>query len=368
IPFRAGAADREAIEFIHEVLGQVTPSYRRPPVIPFSCLVDRHGQVAVIYRGPVTAAQVLADAALVDMDPVAVRSRVAPVTGRWLNPPIPPKSIAVAGELLSNGHPARARTYIEHIFNAPRGEGPYALSETQRGDAAFALASFMLEESRFEEAVRYSRSAVKFTPDDPRAHTNLGVALLSLGDASGAIRHLSDALDLQADLTVALLNRGQAHLRTNDGKAALRDFERVLELQPGNDQLRAQTALLWFQGGVDERAIRHLRYLVKKQPDSLQITGVLSWILATSPDPAVRRSEEARQLALRWVRGTGSRDHQALNGLAAAQAETGDFPGAVQNMTRAIELLGAAGDPQVLQTYRERLALYEAGRPFHRTK
>ncbi len=54
----------------------------------------------------------------------------------------------------------------------------------------------------------------------------------------------------------------------------------------------------------------------------------------------------------------------ALGALAAAKAETGAFPAAVQIAEHAIEIAGSIDAPYVA-ALKQQLSLYEAGFPYH---
>jgi hypothetical protein len=56
---------------------------------------------------------------------------------------------------------------------------------------------------------------------------------------------------------------------------------------------------------------------------------------------------------------------EVLDALAAAYAETGWFPEALATARRAVELATRQKNPAFADALRTRIALYEAGRPFH---
>lgn len=86
-PFRAGRADRamvEKLQLLHDTLFEL----RRPLPIPTSFLVDRQGRVTVIYRGPVSVEQLLADKArLAAKTTDQWRMATLEFDGRWFMPP-----------------------------------------------------------------------------------------------------------------------------------------------------------------------------------------------------------------------------------------------------------------------------------------
>jgi Flp pilus assembly protein TadD len=86
----------------------------------------------------------------------------------------------------------------------------------------------------------------------------------------------------------------------------------------------------------------------------------LAWLLATSPEAAIRNGGEAVKLAARAVDLSHGRNASMLDALAAAYADVGRFPEAVATVRRALEL----APPQLVPALKARLELYLRGNPF----
>ena len=87
----------------------------------------------------------------------------------------------------------------------------------------------------------------------------------------------------------------------------------------------------------------------------------MAWILATSPNAAMRDSAKAIEHAEKAVAMTQRRNPNCLETLAAAYAEAGKFEKAATTQKEAISLLGT--DEQKAR-YAAKLELFEAGQPF----
>jgi len=74
-------------------------------------------------------------------------------------------------------------------------------------------------------------------------------------------------------------------------------------------------------------ALADFRAAVKTAPEDLVAANELAWLLATSSDPQVRNGREAREIVEKLI--ARSRRINWLETLAAAWAETGDFPQAI---------------------------------------
>jgi tetratricopeptide (TPR) repeat protein len=110
--------------------------------------------------------------------------------------------------------------------------------------------------------------------------------------------------------------------------------------------------------------------LIRRYPDLYWAHERQAWILATSPDPSYRDGPRAVAAALRAAELTKWNDAHVLSTLAAAYAEAGDFAKAVISQQRALAAPPAASSVNVfdlqsqLKVSKNRLALYQSGKPF----
>ncbi len=125
-------------------------------------------------------------------------------------------------------------------------------------------------------------------------------------------------------------------------------------------------------------AIQVFRRGLELAPEDRSVAGWLAWSLATCPQDDLRDGPRAVTIARRLCEETGFDNPEYLDTLAAAQAEVGDFPGAVRTARNALEIveraLGAGGSPldrrhkrryeELSAELRARLALYESGVPY----
>ena len=102
--------------------------------------------------------------------------------------------------------------------------------------------------------------------------------------------------------------------------------------------------------------------LVHSYPQDARAHEGRAWLLATCPNQNYRDGTSAVASATQACKLTNWKKATALCTLAAAHAETGDFENAVLWETKARELSAAPGSDGKWNT--ERLALYQAGKPF----
>jgi tetratricopeptide (TPR) repeat protein len=101
-----------------------------------------------------------------------------------------------------------------------------------------------------------------------------------------------------------------------------------------------------------------------KPKEAAAALAMAAWVLATSPRDAMRNGRRAVDLATEVARETGGRDPQALDTLAAAYAEVGDFSRAMGAGTAAFKIATQQGETRLAVAIGARLDLYRQGRPF----
>lgn len=110
------------------------------------------------------------------------------------------------------------------------------------------------------------------------------------------------------------------------------------------------------------RALAALDEEIRRYPGLWDAHNRRAHILATCPDVSVRNGNAAVRSATRACELTRWHSPQALDTLAAAYAEAGDFKSAVAWEKKALERMRLL--PGLRMQAQARLALYEAGEPF----
>jgi Flp pilus assembly protein TadD len=90
----------------------------------------------------------------------------------------------------------------------------------------------------------------------------------------------------------------------------------------------------------------------------------MSWIQATASDAGIRDGARALALAERAVTLTRRQDPDALDSLAAALAELGEFEKAAATAREAIGVAIARGNRNLSSALEQRLALYARGQRY----
>lgn len=196
----------------------------------------------------------------------------------------------------------------------------YAKARSNLGDSLAAL-------GRFDEAIAQYRLAIASDPSQATAHNNLGSVLIARGEIEAARPHFVEALRLVPDYAEAIYGLGRVQRASGDVAQAIARFREAVRLKPG-----------WAPPLVD-----------------------LAWLLATSPEPATRRADDAVRMAEAALALTGREDALALDALGAAYANANRFDEA---MTAAREARRLTRDASRATAIDQRIALYERQQPY----
>ena len=245
---------------------------------------------------------------------------------------------------------------ISHYRRAIESDPKYAHAYNNLG---LALAM----QGKLDEAIENFSKATELDPTYSNAEANLGHALLEKNNVDDAIEHLQKALklgpetaEIQNNLGVGLAQKGQI-------SEAIPHFERALQIAPNMADAHYYLGLALVMQGHGAAGLAHWRQALKSDPDNLQALNDAAWLLATSPDAALRNGSGAIPLARHAVELTSGRAPELIGTLAAAYAEAGDFDKAIETEQQAIDLATREGNTRLAALLNSRLALLQAKTP-----
>jgi tetratricopeptide (TPR) repeat protein len=198
----------------------------------------------------------------------------------------------------------------------------------------------------------------------------LAESLVGQGRCNEAVVILEDVLDCEPILVASDVSRawfflGRCHEEARRTGQATEAYTHSLDLDPDDVQARIGRAWLHHAAGKSADAIgdfregqRLLRQALEARPQDAQTTRYLAWTLATLPYDELRDGEEAVTLATRACEWTEWKDVYALQTLAAADAEAGEFDAAVKHQLQAVEAAPPFAQEamrDVLQRYRDKM-------------
>ena len=216
------------------------------------------------------------------------------------------------------GDGAAARRDLERVLSGHPDHPPAlelrGLLAADQGDYPAAIADF--------------RRLVRQNPEDAMLVGQLGLLYLAAKQPREAIRRFSRAIEISPEQFLSLRGRSDAEIAIGDHRAAIADLARALELQPDNDG----------------------------------VLNNLAWVLATSPDDALRDGKRAIGYAMKACENTEWKQPHVISTLAAGYAEAGDFEQARTYSRRAVEASDEASD--VWQQLKAELDSYESNKPW----
>lgn len=234
-----------------------------------------------------------------------------------------------------------------------------------RDDNAYnVLGAFLQRLGRVDEAIARYREQLAITPDHPNAHFNLATALQSTGRLDEAIPHYREALRVAPEHANAANNLGNALLSRGDLDGAAEAYRRALAIRPEHADAHYNLGLVLRSQGRSLQAAEHWREAMRARPEWPEPLASLAWMLATDPDPAVRRPPEAVEIAQRAVELTDRQDASMLTVLSAAHAAAGRFDLAIRVAEEARAIAEVTAEPELAALIAALTEQYRQGQPY----
>ena len=151
-------------------------------------------------------------------------------------------------------------------------------------------------------------------------------------------------------------------MRQKKVEEASAQFRRATELKPELPEPHYYLGMIALEAAKEKEAVAHFREAARRQPNWRDPANNLAWILATSSNDEIRNGIESLQVARRVVEN--NRDAASLDTLAAALAESKDFPAAIETAEQALKLAQEPGNEPLKKQIADHLKFYRVGKPF----
>jgi len=229
------------------------------------------------------------------------------------------------------------------------------------------LGGALMQEGRRQDAIAHFESALRTRENDADIHYNLANALAKSGQIDRAIIHYRQALSIQPKHVEAHYELAGALLQKGRADEAIATYNEVLRIRP--DYVNAHTNLgnLLSQKGKLAEAITQYEKSLELNPEDNPAAINLAWALATCSDSSLRNGKEAVALAKQANQRLGGKDPFALRSLAAAYAETGEFPSAVQAANEGWQLALEADNQPLMGALSKELQSYNSNLPYRQS-
>jgi tetratricopeptide (TPR) repeat protein len=251
------------------------------------------------------------------------------------------------------------------------------------------------DQGQFELALADFRAALEFDPKCWRAYHNRGVSLAQAGQFAEAFDDICRCITINPNFAKAYSNRATLYVQAGDVERSAADYESALSNDPKLTQALVGYGRLCHMTGRLDDALTHFNRAMEQTGD---VTAEVAcsrgdllvdlgryrdalldyakaidldpqfehayrngaWLLATCPDETVRDAQAALAGAKKALEcGYGDRC-AALDTLAAAQANAGQYREATATINQAIQIAPEEARP----AYEERRAMYQSGQPF----
>jgi tetratricopeptide (TPR) repeat protein len=194
------------------------------------------------------------------------------------------------------------------------------------------LGNALLKMGNVNEAIAHYQKALQIKPDSAEAHNNLGNALIKKGSVDEAIAHYQKALQIKPDYAETHNNLGNALLKKGSVDEAIVHFQKALQIKP--DFAEAYNNLgdsLLKKGSVDE-AITHFQKALQIKPGYAEAHYNLGNALNKkgSVDEAITHFQKAVQIKSDYA--------EAYNNLGDALLKKGGVDEAIVHFQKALQI------------------------------
>ena len=225
------------------------------------------------------------------------------------------------------------------------------------------LGDSLMSQNQTASARRCYNKALKIDPDNGEVHNRMGFYYSRQNNLDKAYYHYKRDCELRSRSASPWSNFAKILARLGRPAEALEPLRNAIECDPINASTYQTLGATLSSLGRPREAIAALRRGILAVPRDSVLPRELAWLLATSADAELRDGEEALRLAKMSIEHRRE-DILNLMVLAAALAETGNFPRAAETARRALSLATTAKQTQQQQLIRAQLRLYESGRPY----
>ena len=335
-PFLHGMATEETLDKV-EIVKRSLFDRRFPLSLPFSMLIDREGRVAALYRGGVTAADLLADLELLESPPSALRAASAPLSGRWFTETPEEVSLASYARWFEDSFPAESVSLLRRSVDVEQARLGGGAEFEQRGarDRLFkSLQRLAVIESRrgdHQAAVGHARAALDIEPDDPGARMAYENALVDAGDVDQVRGDVEAALAADPDNVAARVRLAELLDSEGQTEAAAGELRRAVEQSPDDVDLRYLYGQLLGKLNRLPQAMEQFAAVVDRDPRHVEAHRILAVAAVRSGylEPAAAH--------YRAVLAVEPRDVDALYGAAQVAAGRGRLDEAVEGYRSVLE-------------------------------
>jgi tetratricopeptide (TPR) repeat protein len=218
----------------------------------------------------------------------------------------------------------------------------------------------LAQQNEFDAALIDFNRVIELNPGLAVAYRNRAELLAAQGKSDDAIADYTHAIQSMPDDAELYRARAHAFQQIEQFEPALNDLDQSIRIAPNVIQNYTQRGNLMADRGDFVHALDDFNHALSIDKTSADAHRGIAWIKATCPDDRLRDAFEALSAARAAVQAAPSNDYLALDVLAAAHANAGEFDKAIDAQLRAMQ----AAPAEAVTPMRARLELYENRKPY----
>jgi len=252
-------------------------------------------------------------------------------------------------------------------------EGKYALAESQCRELIsqrplfyrpyLNLATIAIKQEKFTEAVANLEKVIELKPDHAYAYEGLAAAYEAQGQFDQAVMSYGKVLELKPDYVEAYYKLALCCYELGNFRAP-EEYAKGILL---NQSSYADAAISLAEKLLEKQQVRlayeHYVRILELENDSVTALNALAWIQAACDIQGLNNPEQAIARALRACE-LADYGAEVVDTLAVAYAAASRFPEAIKTAQKAINMAQSAGNTALAERIKNRLELYQAGKPY----
>lgn len=182
------------------------------------------------------------------------------------------------------------------------------------------------------------------------------------GEYAQAARDLTEEIRVHPGKLDLHAMRGFAYLKLNQRERARADYQRALAMRVKNGDDYGRRAKVYFYSGDYAHAAADYATAKRLKSNDDSMLNQVAWFEATCPDGAFRDGKAALRDATRACELSKWRDPGAIDTLAVASAEIGDFAQAVRYAAQCVAMSNSFAHERAQM--QEHLRAFQENRPW----
>jgi tetratricopeptide (TPR) repeat protein len=232
--------------------------------------------------------------------------------------------------------------------------------DPKRAEFWVRRSSVWLAEKEYDKVLADANEALRLDPKNAWAYDNRGCAWYEKRELVKASADFNEAIRIDPNDALTHSNRAAVWLYGKDFDAGISEVSEAIRLEPTNPRFYVNRGLLWRQKGEYGKAIADCDEASRLDPKFAPAWNERAWLAVICGDPKYRDGKQAVRDATKACELTAWKNERCLVTLAAAYAETGDFPNAIKWQEKALEI----APEKLKERFRQLLERYKAEKPY----